>query len=64
MENERTCPKCLHSQKLEQFKGAVIVLPAAEQTRAGSKISDKGGLPIDVYRCPQCNFVELYAANF
>lgn len=57
----KICPKCPESQVMQQFEGAEIALPAIEGNANASKISTTACLPVEVYRCPRCNFVELYA---
>jgi hypothetical protein len=39
------------------------VIPAIAGNQKGFVISGTKGLLVEVYRCPQCHFVELYEVN-
>ncbi len=49
----KTCPHC--KAQLEQKEGAF------ELVRKGASSSDSPpGLPVSLYSCPQCGYIELY----
>jgi hypothetical protein len=55
-------PKMLKKNKNGEIK-TEIVIPAVldrKSKRQGSPISAKTGLPVQVFVCPACRFVELY----
>jgi hypothetical protein len=59
---EKLCPKC-SGVPMKRFEGADIALPSMVGNQIISKLSDTMVLPVEVYRCPQCNFLELYAVS-
>lgn len=46
--------------KMDDMK---TVIPAVAGDRNGLMISPTIGVPVEVYRCPQCHLVELYEVN-
>jgi transcription initiation factor TFIID subunit TAF12 len=62
MEESQNCPKCSKTTRMEKIKTETVI-PAVldpKSKRQGSPISAKTGLPVQVFVCPACRFVELY----
>jgi hypothetical protein len=58
MQNAKTCPKC---ETTMEAVGYEMALPAANDTRLSTRpISESAGIRVAPYRCPKCDFVELY----
>ena len=43
------------------FQGAQIILPMDAVEKEGVGMGDSYSLPLDVYHCPECHYIELYA---
>jgi hypothetical protein len=58
---KRTCPKCPDSPEMNASP-VIAIIPAMidENFINVKKISDRGGLPVQAYECPECHLVELY----
>jgi hypothetical protein len=63
MESEKTCPKCASFPRMDKVDSMRARIPAVMGNQYGSKISETIGLALEVYRCPQCHFVELYEVS-
>jgi|HubBroStandDraft_6_1064221.scaffolds.fasta_scaffold77654_2 hypothetical protein len=63
MESEKTCPKCPGFPGMDIIDGTKSVIPAIAGNQNSFAISGTKGLLVEVYRCPQCHFVELYEVN-
>lgn len=72
MSNELKCPKC--NGRMEQgfvldiAYGARLIshwIPGAPQKSiwVGTKVPDTGAIPIGVFRCSSCGFLEQYAGH-
>jgi len=61
MEELQNCPKC-STIRMEKIKTEIVIPSALDQkhNRQTSPISVKTGLPVQVFICPACRFVELY----
>jgi predicted nucleic-acid-binding Zn-ribbon protein len=57
----KVCPKCNNSPKMHLFQGAQIILPMDAVEKEGVGMGDSYSLPLDVYHCPECHYIELYA---
>ena len=63
MESERTCPKCASFPKMDKVDSMTMMIPAAVGNGNSSRTIQTSGLPVEVYLCPQCHFVELYGVS-
>ncbi len=63
MESKKTCPKCASFPRMDKMDDMKTVIPAVAGDRNGLMISPTIGVPVEVYRCPQCHLVELYEVN-
>ena len=61
--DRKMCPKC--SEEMRQLE-IILALPKYiehdDTPKDGSNINLKGAFGLEVYWCPACRFVELYAA--
>jgi len=48
---------------MDIIDGTKSVIPAIAGNQNSFAISGTKGLLVEVYRCPQCHFVELYEVN-
>jgi predicted nucleic-acid-binding Zn-ribbon protein len=56
------CPKCQTEMARTSMIGAIPEHVAHDaRDKDGYKISPKEALPVFIYHCPQCRFVELYS---
>jgi len=53
----KLCPKC--STTMQAGK-VVAIIPAMNKEGMEPKISNDSGMPVQTYRCPKCEYVELY----
>lgn len=54
---DKRCPKC----STPMLAGKVLaIIPAVNKAGIDPKISNESGLPVQTYRCPTCEYVELY----
>ena len=60
MLKEKTCPKCPGSQKMEKVLNMKCIIPGIIGGRSDSRTSETLGLPVAIYQCHHCHFVELY----
>jgi len=60
----KTCPKCGKAMNIHEhimgLPGYINQVPGVP-IRSGDRISTQQGLPIRVYQCDGCRFLELYA---
>lgn len=60
----KTCPKCSDTMTKVDVVGAIpksIGLKVRSVSDPSPAISISDVLPVELYRCPGCKFVELYA---
>jgi predicted nucleic-acid-binding Zn-ribbon protein len=57
MEELQNCPKCSKTTRMEKIRTGTVI-PAVLDSK--SKHPAKTGLPVQVFVCPACRFVELY----
>jgi predicted nucleic-acid-binding Zn-ribbon protein len=51
------CPKC----STPMSPGTILcIVPALNKAEERQKISNDSGMPVQTYRCPKCEYVELY----
>jgi hypothetical protein len=62
--DQKICPKCGKSMNAQNFMmglpGYIDQIPGVP-TRTGDRVTTKQALPIQVYLCEACRFLELYA---
>jgi len=61
-EELKNCPKCSQTTRMEKIKTETVI-PAVfdpKHSHQSSTISAQTGLPVRVFVCPVCRFVELY----
>jgi hypothetical protein len=63
MESEKTCPKCASFPRMDKVDSIRARIPAVMGNQFQSKISETTGLDLEVYRCSQCHYVELYEVS-
>jgi hypothetical protein len=63
MESEKTCPKWANFPRMDKLDGMKTMIPAIAGDQNDLITSGTIGVPVEVYRCPQCHLVELYEVN-
>lgn len=62
MAPDKHCPKCPNNLVMRVSEYQYIV-PAMNETRFGSQakpISDRAGIPLSAYECPNCHLIEFF----
>jgi predicted nucleic-acid-binding Zn-ribbon protein len=66
MANEKVCPRCPGSQPMGKEE-KVYAIPGHMAPTGTEQTDDmetaKRGIAINLYRCSQCNYLELYDAH-
>jgi predicted nucleic-acid-binding Zn-ribbon protein len=63
MERSAICPKCSSKMNALDVACTLPTLFDINNPDAPRSANPKRGFPLDVYHCPKCQYVELYAGE-
>jgi hypothetical protein len=58
---EKTCPKCPNSTQMRKIERRGFIFSVLPNEKISGPDEAKEGFPVNLYECPQCRLVELYA---
>ncbi len=60
MSDKKICPKCKTPMKTAEFVCGLPTMKDEKKNRGTEAMSTEIGIPVSVYQCPKCQFIELY----